>query len=145
MRKLKKVYVAGPYTHGDVEENVAAAMLAADALIRAGMAPYVPHLWHFQHAAYLQPYEVWTALDMEWLRVCDAVVRIPGRSPGADAEVAEARRLGIPVFGSVEEAVRELAAAPPAKAFAELREAAGPDAWGDDPVAAIQRFREAQE
>jgi hypothetical protein len=30
-------------------------------------------------------------------------VRLPGESVGADGEAAEARRLGIPVYGSVEE------------------------------------------
>ena len=29
----------------------------------------------------------------------------------------------------------------PVEAFEELRQAAGPDAWGEDPVTAIQEFR----
>ena len=74
-RRRIRVYVAGPYTHGDVARNVAAAMRAADALIRADAAPFVPHLSHFQHMAHPQPYEVWTALDFAWLEVCDALLR----------------------------------------------------------------------
>ena len=76
-RRRIRVYVAGPYTHGDVARNVAAAMRAADALIRADAAPFVPHLSHFQHMAHPQPYEVWTALDFAWLETCEALLRLP--------------------------------------------------------------------
>ena len=34
---------------------------------------------------------------------CDAVLRIPGESRGADLEVARARRLGLPIFTDVTE------------------------------------------
>ena len=34
---------------------------------------------------------------------CDAVMRIPGASKGADQDVARAREMGLPVFTSVEE------------------------------------------
>lgn len=61
-RRLR-VYVAGPHTHGDVAEDAATAMYAADVRIRAGAAPFVPHLSHLQHMAHPQPYETWTALD----------------------------------------------------------------------------------
>lgn len=100
-RRLR-VYVAGPYTHGDVARNVAAALAAADALIRAGAAPFVPHLSHFQHMAHPQPYETWTALDLAWLEVCDAILRLPGHSPGADAEEAWCQAHGLPVFNSLD-------------------------------------------
>ncbi len=94
----RRVYIAGPYTRGDVARNVAVAMAAADTLIRAGFAPFVPHLSHFQHMAHPQPYETWTRLDFAWLAVCDAMVRPPGDSPGADAEEAWCRAHGIPVI-----------------------------------------------
>jgi hypothetical protein len=97
-----RVYVAGPYTKGDVGANVRAAMAAGSALIRAGYAPFIPHLFHFLHIAEPQPYDVWMELDAEWIRMCHALVRLPGESSGADAEVAEARRLGVLVFDSVE-------------------------------------------
>jgi hypothetical protein len=42
-------------------------------------------------------------LDFGWVRRCDAVLRLPGASSGADREVALAERLGLPVFGSVDE------------------------------------------
>lgn len=42
----------------------------------------------------------WLDIDLEWVRVSDAVLRLPGESAGADTEVAEANRRGIPVFDS---------------------------------------------
>jgi hypothetical protein len=40
-------------------------------------------------------------LDLIWLPACDAVLRLPGESNGADIEVKEAQRLGLPVFNSL--------------------------------------------
>lgn len=40
----------------------------------------------------------WIERDLVWVRKADAVFRMPGLSDGADVEVAEAERLGIPVF-----------------------------------------------
>jgi len=37
------------------------------------------------------------------LQRCDAVLRIPGESRGADLDVARARALGLPIYSSVEE------------------------------------------
>ncbi len=101
-RRRCRVYVAGPYTGGDVARNVAEAMRAADALIRADCAPYVPHLSHFQHMAHPQSYDVWLELDFEWLAVCDALLRLPGHSPGADAEVSWCEEHGVPVLHSLD-------------------------------------------
>lgn len=103
-----RVYVAGPYTQGDVAANVRNAILAGDALLEAGHAPYIPHLSHFQHLLCPREYEVWMRLDFVWLRACEALVRLPGTSAGADREVAEARRLGLPVFFSMEEFLAHL-------------------------------------
>ena len=59
------------------------------------------------HLSHPRPYRVWTALDFAWLAVCDAAVRLPGHSPGADAEVAWCRRHRVPVFPSVQDLVAE--------------------------------------
>jgi len=40
--------------------------------------------------------------DFAWLRRCDAILRLPGHSPGADREMAAAAEQGIPAFGSVD-------------------------------------------
>ena len=37
------------------------------------------------------------------LQCCDAVLRIPGESRGADLDVAHALKLGLPVYGDVDE------------------------------------------
>lgn len=39
---------------------------------------------------------------------CDALLRLPGESAGADLEAAQAGGLGIPVFRSVEELLEAL-------------------------------------
>lgn len=93
-----RVYVAGPYTKGDVAVNVREAILAGDALLKAGYLPYIPHLTHFWHLVAPGPYEQWTKMDMAWVGVCDAVLRIPGESSGADEEVRYALERGMPVF-----------------------------------------------
>lgn len=95
---MKYVYIAGPYTGGDVAVNVRRAMDAGDAVEAAGYVAHVPHLSHFRHLHYARPYEHWMRLDLAWLAKCDVLVRLPGESPGADREVVEANRLGVSVL-----------------------------------------------
>lgn len=68
-----------------------------------GYAPYIPHLTHFWHTMIPNEYSTWLELDLEWLCACDAVLRLPGESSGADNEVAEATKQGIPVVYSIDE------------------------------------------
>ena len=103
---MKRVFVSGPYSQPDQARNVASAMEAADDLIEYGFCPFVPHLSHFQHLHCPRPYELWMALDLCWLEVCDAVFRLPGESPGADRECARAAELGLPVFTDWNELLR---------------------------------------
>jgi len=98
-----RVYVAGPYTKGDVAINVKEAVETADRLLKLGYAPYCPHLTHFWHMLFEHDYQTWLDLDNEWVTCCDMMLRIPGESSGADKEVALAESLGLPVFFSVEE------------------------------------------
>ncbi|RPI64256.1 MAG: DUF1937 family protein [Planctomycetaceae bacterium] len=93
-----KIYVAGPYTKYDVAINVRNAVKMADKLARRGHTPFVPHLTHFWHIISPHTYEFWLEQDLEWLSVCDALIRLPGESDGADKEVAYAVEHGIPVF-----------------------------------------------
>ncbi len=96
-----RIYVAGPYSSGDVAQNVRLAIHEGDYIARLGHTPFIPHLTHFWHLVCPNPYEFWLAQDMEWLRVCDALLRIPGESKGADLEVVEAQRLGLIIYHSV--------------------------------------------
>lgn len=108
---VKRIYVAGPYTQPDPAANAARAVEAANRIFDAGYWPYIPHLTHFWHPQIPRPYEDWMALDLVWLEVCDALVRLPGDSPGADREVAQAQELGIPVFRGVGALLAEMGVA----------------------------------
>lgn len=100
---MKKIFISGPYTKGDIAVNVKNAMDVANQLIESFYAPYCPHLTHFLHMNNPQPYEKWLELDSMFLLVCDAVLRIPGESNGADLEVKLALINNIPVYYSFEE------------------------------------------
>ncbi len=50
-----------------------------------------------------RPYEFWLDLDNEFLPVCQAVLRLPGPSSGANKEVQLAQKLGIPVFTEIDD------------------------------------------
>ena len=97
-----RIYVAGPYTKGDVAINVRNAYEAANQLADMGFAPFVPHATHFWHMLFPRPYEFWLDLDNEFLPCCAAVLRLPGESGGADKEVGLARSLGLPIFTEVD-------------------------------------------
>ena len=96
-----KIYIAGPYTKGDVAENVRAAIFAANYVAHLGHFPFVPHLTHFWHLVLPNPYDFWITQDLEWLKVCDAILRLEGESTGADNEVKAAQQMGLPVYHSV--------------------------------------------
>lgn len=100
---IARVYVAGPYTHGDVAINVRNAYEAASRLADLGFAPFVPHATHFWHMLFPRPYEFWLELDNQFLPLCQAVLRLPGQSSGADKEVALAKTLNIPVFADIDD------------------------------------------
>jgi hypothetical protein len=93
------VFVAGPLNTGEQPwRNVRVALDVASRLQNLGVVPFVPHLCVFWDLAHEQTEKAWRAYDMAWLSRCDAVFRVSGRSPGADAEVARARELGLCVF-----------------------------------------------
>ncbi len=98
-----KVYIASPYRLGNKEKNVIRSMEAADDLISAGYTPFIPLLNHYMDAHFKQSEKYWLEYDLEWLPTCQAVLRLSGESKGADAEVKLAKKLGIPVFYSVED------------------------------------------
>ena len=108
---MKYIYIAGPYSKGDTFMNIRHALTVAEELIAAGFEPYVPHLAGFWH--YLSPhaYDYWMKRDEAWLLKCDALVRIPGESEGADKEVSVALLHSIPVLMEnydIQEVIKDL-------------------------------------
>ena len=97
-----KVYIASPYTLGDVAVNVKRQIDCADELMNIGFLPFAPLYSHFQHMIHPRPYEDWIQIDLEWVEVCDCVLRLEGESHGADGEMIYAKQLGKPVFKSIE-------------------------------------------
>ncbi len=97
---MKKVYLAAPYTKGDVCQNVRRVLDFAEILSANGMIPFVLHLTHFWHLVHPHKIDFWYAYDIEWLKSCDILIRLSGESTGADEEVSVAKELGIPVVYS---------------------------------------------
>ena len=103
MKKPKiKIFIAAPYTLPDPCVNTHRVMSVANNLLNLGYAPFIPHLNHFQHIYHPRPYEDWMDLDAEFLKICDVVWRLPGKSNGADKEVELAKELNIPVVYNIE-------------------------------------------
>ncbi len=98
------IYIAAPYTLGDVAENVRFACEIGDEILKKGHIPFVPHLTHFWHFLSPKPWEEWLRIDNAILDECDALLRVGGgESKGADLEVQRAKDLGIPVYYSLKD------------------------------------------
>ena len=75
-------------------------------LIDYGFVPFAPLENHFNEIHHHREEHEWFAWDLEWLEVCDILVRIhpeydDGKeipSAGSDMEEAHAKKCGIPVF-----------------------------------------------
>lgn len=92
------IYIAGPYTNPDPVENTHKAIRLATALCDSptfGLHPVVPHLTLLWHAVTPKPLEYWYEHDMHLLHACHAIVRLPGKSTGADAEMEQAAKWGL--------------------------------------------------
>jgi len=99
----KVIYIAGPYTKGDVALNVRNAIDAGDTLLEKGYIPFVPHLSHFWHFISPKTHREWLEIDKAILERCDALLRLEGESAGADEEVNHARQLGIDIYWSIKD------------------------------------------
>jgi hypothetical protein len=129
---MKLVYTAAPITRGNQWHNGAQAGDAMLTLMKAGIAVINPMLsmWCGVERHVVQTFDPdatelipvgpsakahggfrelshqdWLDMDFEIIRRCDAVLRLPGESSGADAEVAHAESLGIPVFYDIAEVI----------------------------------------
>lgn len=97
------IYVAGPYTKGDVILNIRDAVYVGDTLRSMGHIPFIPHMTYAWHMIVPHEVDYWYQYDLQWLERCDALYRIAGESTGADREVERARELWLPVFHSISE------------------------------------------
>jgi hypothetical protein len=103
-----RVYVAGPYSAGnvlDVLKNIGRGQQACARLFAEGLAPFCP--WHDKSFITDRPDDDFTVqqfydYSMAWLEVSDCVYLLPGwrKSKGTVKEVHRAEELGIPIFGS---------------------------------------------
>jgi hypothetical protein len=103
------VYVASPYTKGDVAMNAHFQCKMFDQMLTDGKVwPIVPLWTHFQHTLFPRPYHDWVAYDLALLPLYDACLRLVAQldlpyyrqaeSKGADDEVAYFEKAGKPVF-----------------------------------------------
>lgn len=110
------ILIAGPYrsgTNGDpdaIARNLARLEDAAWPIFRRGHVPMIgewvalPVLRGVEEAAQADGGgDVMYETAARLLEHCDAVLRLPGESSGADTDVAIARRRGIPVYFDLEE------------------------------------------
>jgi hypothetical protein len=101
MTEKKLIYIASPYT-GDVERNTAFAIDACRYCITQGHTPVAPHLLYTRMLDDSDPAqrEIGLELGVRLLARADELwVCGPRISSGMAAEIAEAKKLGIPVRG----------------------------------------------
>lgn len=116
---MKVIYISSPYTIGNCAKNVRVQIEAAHRIMDMGHCPIAPLLNHYLEVHRYRPDEDWMVCDLELVRRCDAVLRLPGESKGADRETALADELDIPVLRSWDEL--DLWLTPPSgKPMAEL-------------------------
>ena len=110
------ILIAGPYRSGtgDDETKMAANLArleeAAWPIFRAGHVPMIGEwvalpVLRSAGATITDPVaeQVLYPTAERLLQHCDAVLRLPGESRGADQDVAVATRLGLPVYDRVED------------------------------------------
>jgi hypothetical protein len=118
---MKCIAIIGPISHGDLLGNIRQADAAFLELAQAGLNPFNPVLSVYaggsavEHGDVLAlantlsslpiPYPDWLRISLAWVLRSDAVLRLPGHSPGADAEEAAALARGIPVFHSAADVI----------------------------------------
>lgn len=107
------IYVAGPYGRRQglsleaLNKNVTWANKYAAEMLYKGWIPFVPHNYHYVHILMAHPLDEdkWTDICMSFLPMCNAILMTAGweHSEGSRRELAEAERLGLAVYYSIEE------------------------------------------
>ncbi len=96
-----RVYISGPITLGDREQNFMQFCNAHRYLMRHGFAVNNPGLTMKLPGCWDIAHDDWLENDLPWVEVADAVLRLPGYSEGADEEVWFSRHHDVPVFFSI--------------------------------------------
>jgi hypothetical protein len=92
------LYLAGPYTHPDPVENTHRACRVATAIYEhTNWVPFLPHTTMLWHLVTPRPVKFWYGLDVHHLAACQAIMRLPGESTGADAEMSRAAEFDLAV------------------------------------------------
>lgn len=106
MRRLR-IYLCAPLTNANTlsPEEIAlnadrAAAMGAE-LLKHGFAPLIPQLTAGHDCLMAVHWALWIETGQAWIRVADAVLRLPGASKGTEEEVAFALARGVPVFDSL--------------------------------------------
>lgn len=89
-------------SQGDRVDNLAQALKAFRTLVEAGFAPICPQLTFFAEPFIKLAHQDWLAIDLPWVAVADYLLRLPGKSAGAEMEVKYAIQHSIPVMWDIE-------------------------------------------
>lgn len=114
MMKPLLILIAGPYrsgTNGDpalIARNLARLEEASGPIFRLGHVPMIGEWVALPVLRTLEPGDsgegdVMYETARRLLQHCDAVLRLPGESSGADKDVEIAHELGLPVYRSLDE------------------------------------------
>lgn len=114
MTKPLLILIAGPYrsgTGGDpalISQNLARLEEASGPIFRLGHVPMIGEWVALPVLRTVDPEaaaegDVMYETARRLLQHCDAVLRLPGESSGADKDVEIAQQLGLPVYRSLDE------------------------------------------
>lgn len=99
------VYIACPLTVGNRNLHYFNACETERQLMDSGFAPcnpahtmVLPFAWQKEYS-----HDIWLDCCFPLVERCDALLRIPGYSVGADAECSHATRHNVPIFYSIED------------------------------------------
>jgi hypothetical protein len=95
---VKRVFVCSPY-RGDVKRNVAIARAACHDVLRAGDAPFAPHVLYpgLLDDDVPEQRAFGIGAGLAWLAVADEILVVGEPTEGMRAEIAAAETLGIPI------------------------------------------------
>lgn len=107
---MKSLYIAAPFT-SNPSGNTNAAIGVGMTLFELKLwLPFIPHSYLMWDLICPRGYEYWMDMCIGWVAECDAFLRLPGVSPGADREYDLARKLDktIVIYSSLPHEARSI-------------------------------------